>query len=45
MLKARQDDLLAGLRDLAGEEDFVEDGIDLVQGKVKDAVSCLAFGE
>ena len=30
MLQPRQDDLLAGLGDLAGEENFVEDGVDLV---------------
>lgn len=33
MLQARQDDLLAGLRDLAGKEDFVEDGVDLIAKK------------
>lgn len=33
MLQARQDDLFAGLGDLAGKEDFVEDGVDLVAKK------------
>lgn len=31
VLEAGEDDLLAGLFDLAGEEDLVEDGVDLVE--------------
>ena len=31
MLEAGEDDLLAGLLDLAGEEDLGEDGVDLVE--------------
>ena len=42
MLQARQDDLLAGLGDLAGKEDFVEDGVDLVANEAM-RVSYLTF--
>jgi hypothetical protein len=38
MLQPRENDLLGGLLDLAGQEDFVEDGIDLSH-------SSLAIGE
>ena len=43
MLQPRQDDLLAGLLDLAGEEDLVEDGVDLVE--VEDEVELAHVAE
>lgn len=43
MLEAGQDDLLAGLLDLAGEEDLVEDGVDLVE--VEDEVELAHVAE
>ena len=43
VLQPRQDDLLAGLLDLAGEEDLVEDGVDLVE--VEDEVELAHVAE
>lgn len=43
MLEAGEDDLLAGLLDLAGEEDLVEDGVDLVE--VEDEVELADVAE
>ncbi|KAJ3579931.1 hypothetical protein NPX13_g634 [Xylaria arbuscula] len=43
MLEAREDDLLARLLDLAGEEDLVEDGVDLVE--VEDEVELADVAE
>lgn len=43
MLEAREHDLLGGLLDLAGEEDLVEDGVDLVE--VEDEVELAHVAE
>lgn len=43
MLESREDDLLARLLDLAGEEDLVEDGVDLVE--VEDEVELADVAE
>ena len=43
MLEAGEDDLLGGLLDLAGEEDLVEDGVDLVE--VEDEVELADVAE
>ena len=43
MFEAREDDLLGGLLDLTGEEDLVEDGVDLVE--VEDEVELADVAE
>jgi hypothetical protein len=43
VLEAREDDLLARLLDLAGEEDLIEDGVDLVE--VEDEVELADVAE